>query len=215
MAGHSLNSSAQAETSGGRPRRRLLRPVLVMLGVVLVIALIIAGTKFVQISKIIAQAKTPQPPAVVTATAARFADWQPSVSAVGSMKAYRGVDVTTEVAGIVRTIAFKSGQDVSTGQVLLQLNADTDLAQLRSLTATADLAATVLKRDKAQLKANAISQAQVDADEGDWKAKHAAVEQQSALIAKKTRSPRHLLGASASPASTLGNTSIPATRLRP
>jgi membrane fusion protein (multidrug efflux system) len=185
MADNMPNPSVQPEKSGGRSRRRLLRPVLIMLGVVLVIVLIIAGTKFVQISRLIAQTKAPQPPAVVTATTAQFAAWQPSVSAVGSMKAYRGVDVTTEVAGIVRAIAFKSGQDVAAGEVLLQLNADTDLAQLRSLAATADLAATVLQRDRAQLKENAISQAQVDADEGDWKSKHAAVEQQRALIAKK------------------------------
>ncbi|WP_367304053.1 efflux RND transporter periplasmic adaptor subunit [Burkholderia multivorans] len=185
MADNMLTPSAHAETSGGRPGRRLLRPMLLMLGVVLLIILIIGGAKFVQISRLIAQAKAPQPPAVVTAAAARFTNWQPGVSAVGSLKAYRGVDVTTEVGGIVRAISFRSGQDVSTGEALLQLNADTDVAQLRSLEATADLAATVLQRDRAQLKENAISQAQVDADEGDWKSKRAAVEQQRALIAKK------------------------------
>jgi len=68
----------------------------------------------------------------------------------------------------------------------VQLNADSDIAQLRSLEATADLAATVLKRDKAQLASNAVSQAQVDADEGDWKSKRAAADQQRALVAKKS-----------------------------
>lgn len=186
MADHSLYSSGQAETQKSLPKRRLLRPMLIMLVVVVVVVLIIGGTKFVQVSKLIAQAKTPQPPAVVTASPVRLDSWQPGVSAVGSLKAYRGVDVTSEVGGIVRAIAFKSGQDVSAGQTLLQLNADTDFAQLRSLEATAQLAATVLKRDKAQLNASAISQAQVDADEGDWKSKQAAVDQQRALLAKKS-----------------------------
>ncbi|MEF2252889.1 efflux RND transporter periplasmic adaptor subunit [Ralstonia solanacearum] len=133
-----------------------------------------------------AQAKQPQPPAVVTATKAQLAEWQPNVAAVGSMKAFRGVDVTTEAGGIVRTIAFKPGQDVSAGALLVQLNADADVAQLHSLQATADLAATVLKRDKAQLAVNAVSQAQVDADEADLKSKRAAAEQQRALVEKKT-----------------------------
>ncbi|WP_409283839.1 efflux RND transporter periplasmic adaptor subunit [Pseudomonas protegens] len=160
--------------------------MLIMLGLVIVIVAIIAATKFVQISKLIAQAEAPQPPAVVTATSVEFSNWQPGVSAIGSMKAFRGVDVTTEVGGIVRSVSFKSGQDVAAGAALLQLNADSDVAQLRSLEASADLAATVLKRDRAQLKENAISQAQVDADEGDWKSKAAAVQQQRALVSKKS-----------------------------
>ncbi|WP_245220822.1 efflux RND transporter periplasmic adaptor subunit [Pseudomonas batumici] len=160
--------------------------MLIMLAVVLVIVAIIAGVKFMQISKVIAQSKIPLPPSVVTVTRAQLADWQPSVSSVGSMKAVRGVDVTTEVGGIVRTIGFKPGQEVAAADLLVQLNADSDIAQLHSLEATANLAVTVLKRDKAQLAVSAVSQAQVDADDADLKAKVAAAEQQRALVAKKT-----------------------------
>jgi membrane fusion protein (multidrug efflux system) len=174
-------------TEPGNPRkRRLLRPMLIMIAVVLIIVAIIAGVKFLQISKLIAQSKAPHPASVVTATKAQFADWQPSVSAVGSMKAVRGVDVTTEVGGIVRTIGFKPGQEVAAQALLVQLNADSDIAQLHSLEATADLAGTVLKRDKAQLAVHAVSQALVDADDADLKAKLAAAEQQRALVAKKS-----------------------------
>ena len=170
----------------GSPKRRLRRPIAIMIGVVLLFVLVIGGTKFIQISKLIAQSKLPRPPVVVSALQAQYADWQPTISAVGSMKAVRGVDVTTEVGGIVRTIGFKPGQDVADGAVLVQLNADSDVAQLQSLEASANLAAIVLKRDKAQLAINAISQAQVDSDEADWKAKQASAAQQRALVAKKT-----------------------------
>jgi len=153
--------------------------------VVLVIVAIIVGVKFTQISALIAQSKVPLPAAVVTAMPAQFSDWQPSVSAVGSMKAVRGVDVTTEVGGIVRTLGFKPGQQVPAQTLLVQLNADSDIAQLHSLEATADLAVIVLKRDKAQLAVNAVSQAQVDTDSADLKAKLAAAEQQRALVEKK------------------------------
>ena len=171
----------------GTPRkRRLWRPMLIMIVVVLVIVAIIAGVKFVQISALIAQSKMPRPASVVTAMKVPFSDWQPNVSAVGSMKAVRGVDVTTEVGGIVRTIGFTPGQEVAAQALLVQLNADSDIAQLHSLEATADLAVIVLKRDKAQLAVNAISQAQVDTDTADLKAKLAAAEQQRALVAKKT-----------------------------
>lgn len=199
----------------GAPRkRRLWRPMLVMIVVVLVIVAIIAGVKFVQISALIAQSKMPLPASVVTAMKVPFSDWQPNVTAVGSMKAVRGVDVTTEVGGIVRTLGFTPGQEVAAQALLVQLNADSDIAQLHSLEATADLAVIVLKRDKAQLAVNAISQAQVDTDTADLKAKLAAAEQQRALVAKKPYAHR-LPGASGSPASTPASTSTPATRSPP
>ncbi|WP_442799785.1 efflux RND transporter periplasmic adaptor subunit [Pseudomonas sp. Au-Pse12] len=185
-----VNSSPSPAHPGAAPqaprKRRLLRPMLIMLGVVLLIVAVIGGVKFAQISKLIAQAKVPLPAAVVTAIKAQYEEWQPNVSAVGSMKTVRGVDVTTEVGGIVRSLGFKPGQEVAAGDLLVQLNADSDIAQLHALEATAALAGTVLKRDRAQLKVNAVSQAQVEADEADLKAKLAAAEQQRALVAKKS-----------------------------
>src|SRR5215472_18997500 len=77
-------------------------------------------------------------------------DWQPQIVAIGSVRALRGVDVTTEVAGLVRTIHFKSGDMAKEGQVLVELNADSDRAQLEALNAAADLSQTVLKRDQIQ-----------------------------------------------------------------
>ncbi|HKR43092.1 MAG TPA: efflux RND transporter periplasmic adaptor subunit [Paraburkholderia sp.] len=126
------------------------------------------------------------PPATVTAAIAGYQTWQPQLAAVGSLRAVRGVDVTTEVAGLVREIAFNSGQEVKTGQVLVRLNDDSDRAQLASLQAAADLAETVYKRDKAQFDIQAIAKAQLDADAADLKSKRAQVDQQAALVVKKT-----------------------------
>ena len=182
-----VKTASPLPSEPGAPRkRRLWRPMLIMIVVVLVIVAIIAGVKFVQISALIAQSKAPLPASVVTAMHVPYAEWQPGVTAVGSIKAVRGVDVTTEVGGIVRSIGFKPGQQVADQTLLVQLNADSDIAQLHSLEATADLAVIVLKRDKAQLAVNAVSQAQVDTDSADLKAKLAAAEQQRALVAKKS-----------------------------
>ncbi len=131
-------------------------------------------------------ASAPVPPATVSAMKAEYQQWQPHLSAVGTLRAVRGVDVTSEVAGLVRSVEFKSGQDVKAGQVLAQLNADSDVAQLHALEAAADLASTVYERDKAQLAAEVISKAQVDTDAADLKAKRAQVAQQAALVEKKT-----------------------------
>ncbi|QBQ99524.1 efflux RND transporter periplasmic adaptor subunit [Paraburkholderia pallida] len=126
------------------------------------------------------------PAATVTATVAGYQTWQPQLAAVGSLRAERGVDVTTEVAGLVRELTFNSGQEVKAGQVLVRLNDDSDRALLASLKAAADLAQTVYTRDTAQYGIQAIAKAQLDADAADLKSKRAQVDQQAALVDKKT-----------------------------
>jgi membrane fusion protein (multidrug efflux system) len=126
------------------------------------------------------------PPVTVTAMKAEYQSWQPQLKSVGSLRAVRGVDVTSEVAGLVRAVLFKSGADAKEGQVLVQLNADSDIARLHSLQADADLADTVYERDKKQFAVQAISQAALDADASDLKNKKAQVAEQAALVDKKT-----------------------------
>jgi membrane fusion protein (multidrug efflux system) len=75
---------------------------------------------------------------------------------------------------------------VAAGALLVQLNADADIAQQRTLQAAAELAGTVLARDREQFEVQAISKAQLDADEADVKAKRAGVDQQVANVAKRT-----------------------------
>jgi membrane fusion protein, multidrug efflux system len=130
--------------------------------------------------------KNAAPAQTVTAASAQYSDWQPEVGAVGSLRAVRGVDVTTEVTGLVRSLHFKSGDEAKSGEVLVELNSDTEVAQQHALEAAADLSATVYERDKVQFEAEAISKAQLDADAADLKNKRAQAAAQAAVVAKKT-----------------------------
>ncbi|HYB66375.1 MAG TPA: efflux RND transporter periplasmic adaptor subunit [Steroidobacteraceae bacterium] len=160
--------------------------MLIAIGAVVALIVLIAGIKAISIYRMIQQAKAAGTPAqTVTAMKATYSDWQPEISAVGSVRAVRGVDITTEVTGLVRSVDFRSGDDARRGQVLVHLNADSDTATLHSLEAAADLAATVYARDKVQFEAQAISQAQLDADAADLKNKRAQAAAQAALVAKK------------------------------
>lgn len=162
----------------------MTKRMLIMLGCVLLLVAVLAFGFYLHVRALIASA--PKAGAqTVTAMKAQTLEWQPQLNGVGTLVAVRGVDVTTEIAGMVRKINFRSGQDVKAGELLLQLNDDADLAQLASLRATADLAATTLKRDQAQLAGQAVSQAVVDADMADLRSKRALVAQQEATIAKK------------------------------
>jgi membrane fusion protein, multidrug efflux system len=163
----------------------MTKRMLIMLGGVLVLVLLLAGGFYLHIRKLIASSPRPGPQ-TVSAVEVRAVDWQPQVEAVGSLRAVRGVDVTTEIAGLVRTVAVQAGQDVAVGTVLVSLNADAEVAQLQALEAAADLADSVLARDRAQLALRAVSQAQFDADYADATGKRALAAEQAALVAKKT-----------------------------
>ncbi len=156
-----------------------------MIGCVLLLVAALALGKFLQIRALIAAVPKPAPQTVSTAQVQKL-QWQTQFTAVGTLNPVRGADLSTEVAGLVRTVHFKSGQDVKAGALLVELNADSDIALLHSAEAAAAQAATVLKRDQAQLAVQAVSQAQIDADTNDLKAKRAQVEQQAAVVAKKS-----------------------------
>ena len=170
-------------TTHSKLRRRRLIIVVAVVGGLL--ALLVGFHLFVghMISQAMAHAAAP--PQTVTTTEAKYSDWQPEIGAVGSVRAVRGVDITTEVTGLVRSVDFRSGEDAKRGQVLVHLNADADIATLHSLEAAADLAATVYARDKMQFEAQAISQAQLDADAADLKNRRAQAAAQAALVEKK------------------------------
>jgi membrane fusion protein (multidrug efflux system) len=125
------------------------------------------------------------PPASVTTIVIEKQEWQPRMNSVGNVRAFRGVDLSTEVGGLVVEVPIKSGMDVKEGSLLIKLNDSADLAQLNSLKAMADLAKVINERDKAQLAIQAISKNVYDTSTADMKAKQAQVDQQIALIAKK------------------------------
>jgi membrane fusion protein, multidrug efflux system len=126
------------------------------------------------------------PTVTVSAMKADYSLWQPQINASASLRAVRGVNVTSEMAGMVQTIYFTPGSVVKKDTVLVQLNADSDIAQLNSLQASADLAKTIYQRDKAQYAIRAISKATLDTDAADLKSKQAQVAEQAAVVAKKT-----------------------------
>jgi membrane fusion protein (multidrug efflux system) len=124
-------------------------------------------------------------PATVTTIVVEKQEWQPKMTSVGNVRAFRGVDLSTEVGGLVARVPIKSGMDVNEGDLLIKLNDSADVAQLNSLKAMADLAKVINERDKAQLAIQAISKNVFDTSTADMKAKRAQVDQQTALVAKK------------------------------
>ena len=124
----------------------------------------------------------PQTVSTITATAE---EWSPSLEAVGSLNAVRGADLSAEVAGVVAEIFFQQGDEVAAGTPLVQLRADDDVAKLKSLKASEDLARLTYQRNQAQFLAKAVSQQTLDTDKSNLARVTANVAEQQALINKK------------------------------
>ncbi len=161
------------------------RMIIMLASVGILMGLIIAFNVFkgIMIKKYIAGAGIP--PQTVTSIQAESLLWQPQLTTVGNVRAFRGVELGTEVTGLVKEVFVKSGQEVKKGDLLIELSQDADRAQLQALQAQAELARVISERDKAQLAINAISKNAYDSSQADYKAKLAQVAQQTALVEKK------------------------------
>ena len=161
--------------------------ILGLLGVFL----ILAGIKVWQIMTLVsAGKKAVPPPMTVTSAEVKSGDWQPMLTAVGSISPVQGAMISAEVAGTVAEINFESGKLVKKGDVLLSLDTSAEAAQLRSAQADADLAGKDFERAKDLATRKVISAAELDAAQSKFTQKKSAVENmQSAIDKKKIHAP--------------------------
>lgn len=146
----------------------------------------IFGWKHVQSQRAAEMQSAPQPPVTISAAEAQLEQWRPAIIAVGSLTAINGIEVTSEVAGIVRDIRFESGQRVEQGEVLVQLDDSVDQAALRGLIADRELARVEFERASNLLPRRAVSQSQFDEAQARYQGAQARVAEQQALLEKKT-----------------------------
>jgi len=163
---------------------------LVMIKRILIVLLLLAlfgivfGWKYHQIQHAMAQRQAPPPP-VVAVSEAREETWPSYLSAVGSLVAVAGIDVTNEVPGKVSAIRFESGAVVKEGQPLLELDATADLAELEGLLAAKRLAQVKYERLAELLPKKSASKADFDEAKALLDVAEFAAEAKRAVIAKK------------------------------
>jgi len=147
---------------------KLVRNLIVVGGLVVVVFLLV-GIKGAQIGSLMAMGKEMQkmgpPPEAVGTSVARGDTWETTLNAVGSVSGLKNVAVSAEVPGIVSRIRFESGAIAKEGQVLVELEADVERAQMASAEARRELAARNAKRAQTLATGNVISRAQLDDSE--------------------------------------------------
>jgi membrane fusion protein, multidrug efflux system len=174
------------------PASNIPNPVRYFIAVLALLTIVaaLAGVKAAQISTLVNMGKQAQktgpPPESISTTVAQKQTWEDSLSAVGSITAARGVNVSNEVAGTVSRILFESGATVKEGQVLVELDTSVERAQLATSRARLELARVTARRTRALVATSSISQAQADSDESQLKTSVTDADALEAQIARKT-----------------------------
>jgi membrane fusion protein, multidrug efflux system len=183
--------SSAPVSSAPPPRKRTRRAVFKVVAALVVLFLVIAGIKVWQFAAMIsAGKKMVPPPTTVTSAEAKTADWQPMLTAIGSVSPVQGAMISAELAGTVKEINFQSGGLVKKGDVLLKMDVGPEEAQLRSAKADEELAKNDLDRAQDLVARKVISTAEFDAAQSKYAQKKAAMENiQSTIDKKQIRAP--------------------------
>ncbi len=163
----------------------LLRRMLIMVGLVILVVAALAGYKFWSIRQQIAIFSAPPPPISVSAITVEERDWQDRLQAIGSLRAFQGVDLTTEVSGTVTQVQFESGQKVQHNQPLITLSSDVEQASLATTRADLNLAQIEYARGQKLLARQVMSKSEYDRLAADVQKLRANVAQLEAQLAKK------------------------------
>ena len=133
---------------------------------------------------IIAKVFAPKPSAV-SAEPATIEKWTPQLPAIGSVRAFQGIDIAPQVAGIVTAIHFKSSEDVAVGAPLLQIDDSVEQADLKSGMAQLKNMDVSLERQQTLVAGGNTAKAQVDTAVAARDSAAATVERTRAVIAQK------------------------------
>jgi len=167
-------------------KRRTRRAVIKVVAGMVAVFLLIAGVKVWQIMTLVsAGKKMVPPPTTVTSSPVQKGNWQPTLTAVGSINPVQGAMISAELPGTVAEINFQSGTLVKKGDILLKLDASAEQAQLRAAEADAELAKADFERARDLATRKVISPAELDAASSKYEQRKAVVENIQSLIAKK------------------------------
>jgi membrane fusion protein (multidrug efflux system) len=125
------------------------------------------------------------PPVTVTAEPARIEKWIERLASIGTLIASQGVEVTSQVAGIVTEVLIDSGKEVPQGTKLVQLDTAVELADLASAIAVQREAEVAFERQADLMQKRVTSEANLDTARAKRETAAAAVKRIDAVIAQK------------------------------
>jgi membrane fusion protein (multidrug efflux system) len=130
---------------------------------------------------------TMQAPAViVSAVKVEPLTWKPEIDAIGTLSAIQGVDVSTQVAGVVKTIDFKANDHVEKDQRLVLIDDAVERADLMTGEAALSRDRAALERAKRLRETGVSSEAALDEAQSALAASESALAKTQATLEEKS-----------------------------
>ncbi len=161
-----------------------MKAYLVVIALLLVIFGSIAGYLYQRFSAFADMDFTP-PPVTIAAATASSETWAEILNAVGTIRAVRGVELTSETSGEITRILFDSGEAVTSGHLLVVLNDEVEQASRRNQIAALELALILFERDRALIEKGSIPQTQFDRSRADLERARAQLSETEARLDNK------------------------------
>jgi membrane fusion protein (multidrug efflux system) len=161
-----------------------VRAYLIAIGLLLAIFGAIAGYLALRFAAFSEMDFSP-PPVTIAAGLAREEARETYLDAVGSIKALRGVQLTSETSGEITAINFDSGDTVKAGQLLLVLNDKIEQASRENEIATLELAQILFERDRKLIAQKSIPETQYDRSKADLARARAQLAETEARLKNK------------------------------
>ena len=124
-------------------------------------------------------------PTVVSAEEARTEQWPPQLTAIGTMRAYQGIIIAPQAAGVITAIHFESGGDVEDGQLLVNIDDSVERADLANGLAQLRNAETTLARQRLLVAGGNTPQSTLESAVAARDSAAATVDRTRAVIAQK------------------------------
>lgn len=163
----------------------MLRRLFVMLGIILVAVAALAAYKGFSIYRQIQVFTAPRPAISVSAVIVEEHLWEHRIPAIGSLRAFQGIDLAAEVNGIVREVLFNSGEKIALGQALVQMDSEVEQASLATAQAQLGLSRVEYERGRSLVRQQNISQSEFDRLSAELQKANANVAQLKATLDKK------------------------------
>lgn len=165
-------------------RRIAKRQIAISSAAVFGLVIVLAGIKFFQIRKAMAEQFQP-PPEAVTITTVIEVEWPRTLRAVGSLKPVQGSELKAEEAGRVSQVHVESGAEVAAGAALVELDTAVEESELRGALAHVDQAKLAFERATSLRKQNATSAANYETAQWNLRDATAKADALKARIARK------------------------------
>jgi len=159
----------------------------ITLFVIFFLTAVLAVIKVTQITKAIAEhARFSPPPQAVTTIKVTKAEWRESFDTVGTFVSMQGATLSAKESGNVVAVRFESGAKVKAGDVLLEIDASVEEANLRGAKARLDLARQSLERAQKLRGQSALALATLEDAQSKVRQGEADVQSIQAAIERKT-----------------------------